>query len=420
MKSSFRKRISSNQVQPIATKISSYTSQFLISSGIPSYDDLLGGGVPMGSLTMVKKDNYTTYADLFGKYFISQGLVSNQDVLFISADSKPENIINNLMGVIEGKSATIIENESEEEVDIEPKKKGVRFAEDTEEPAPKKKRVMFSEDTVEPTSRKPVSKKSELKIAWRYENLPKYNDKDNKNGLTQNSFCSIFDLTKTVDPEYIKSKQENISLINIREWNTEEDIYEKLYNEIENKLKSEKYSKDNNTKTKSVLRILIDSFDSLFWNLNNSNNEFSKKYIFLHKLRILLRNSYSVCLFTIPSFIYNDSRNNYISSHIRRLEHTCDCVIRIDSFEGMANPLSKDIIQDFQGFFHVIKLPCINSLTTGIKMSETTLHNLAFKCRRKKFCIEVFNLPPEMEETDQREGGPIIRSCSNGTSKLDF
>jgi len=41
MKSSFRKKISSNQVQPIATKISSYTSQFLISSGIPSFDDIL-------------------------------------------------------------------------------------------------------------------------------------------------------------------------------------------------------------------------------------------------------------------------------------------------------------------------------------------------------------------------------------------
>jgi len=41
MKSSFRKRINSNLVQPIATKISSYTSQLLISSGIPSYDDIL-------------------------------------------------------------------------------------------------------------------------------------------------------------------------------------------------------------------------------------------------------------------------------------------------------------------------------------------------------------------------------------------
>lgn len=146
---------------------------------------LLGGGVPVGSLTMVKKDNYTTYADLFGKYFISQGLVSNQDILVISADNKPEDIINNLMGVIEGKSATVIENDSEDEEDkdVEPKKKGVRFAEDTDEPAPKKKRVMFSDDTIEPSSRKPVSKKSELKIAWRYENLPKYNDKDSKNGI---------------------------------------------------------------------------------------------------------------------------------------------------------------------------------------------------------------------------------------------
>ena len=144
---------------------------------------MLGGGIPMGSITMVKKDNYTTYADLFGKYFISQGLVSNQDILVISADNKPENIVNNLMGVIEGKSATIIENESEEEeenTDVQPKKKGVRFAEDDDKPVIKKKRVMFSEDTAEPSSRKPVSKKSELKIAWRYENLPKFNDKDKK------------------------------------------------------------------------------------------------------------------------------------------------------------------------------------------------------------------------------------------------
>ncbi len=109
--------------------------------------------------------------------------MSNQDVLVISADNKPEDIVNNLMGVIEGKSATVIENESEDEIDIESKKKGVRFAENTDEPAPKKKRVMFSEDTIEPTSRKPVSKKSELKIAWRYENLPKFNDKDSKNGI---------------------------------------------------------------------------------------------------------------------------------------------------------------------------------------------------------------------------------------------
>jgi len=139
----------------------------------------------MGSLTMIKKDRYTTYADLFGKYFISQGLVSNQDVLVISADNKPENIINNLMGVIEGKSASIIEKESEDEIsdkETQPKKKGVRFAEDDDKPVTKKKRVMFSDDTVEPTSKRPVSKKNELKIAWRYENLPKYTDKD-KNGI---------------------------------------------------------------------------------------------------------------------------------------------------------------------------------------------------------------------------------------------
>jgi len=44
-----------------------------------------------------------------------------------------------------------------------------------------------------------------------------------------------------VDPEYLKSKQENISLINIKEWNHDENVYDRLYKEIENKLKSEKF-----------------------------------------------------------------------------------------------------------------------------------------------------------------------------------
>lgn len=125
---------------------------------------------------MVKKDSHTSYADLFGKYFILQGLTSSQNILLISADNNPNNILSNLMGIVEGKSASVFDEsvDDSENIEIEdkiekPVKKGVRFSDDT--PQPKRKRVMF-EDDVQPKSALNNSNEK-LKIAWRYQNLPK-------------------------------------------------------------------------------------------------------------------------------------------------------------------------------------------------------------------------------------------------------
>ena len=62
----------------------------LISTGIPSFDDILGGGQPVGSiLTVLTPDEHSAWSRLVERYWISQGLAAEQDVVIIggSADA---------------------------------------------------------------------------------------------------------------------------------------------------------------------------------------------------------------------------------------------------------------------------------------------------------------------------------------------
>lgn len=65
----------------------------LISTGIPSFDDILGGGQPVGSiLTVLAPDEHSAWSRLVERYWISQGLAAEQDVVIVggSADAVGE------------------------------------------------------------------------------------------------------------------------------------------------------------------------------------------------------------------------------------------------------------------------------------------------------------------------------------------
>lgn len=56
----------------------------LISTGIPSFDDILGGGQPVGSiLTVLAPDEHSAWSRLIERYWIAQGLAAEQDVVII-------------------------------------------------------------------------------------------------------------------------------------------------------------------------------------------------------------------------------------------------------------------------------------------------------------------------------------------------
>ncbi|GJN89572.1 hypothetical protein Rhopal_002559-T1 [Rhodotorula paludigena] len=167
--SSFRRRTA---VQPIqGTRPSPYNAAPLLSTGLSSIDDLLGGGLPLSTSLLIEADSPTSYADLLLRYWIAQGLECGQEVLVAASglDGGPEGIVEALMEVDGGRPAETNGLSKED------------AAEDEEE---RKQEEALQE---------------KMKIAFRYEGMrqhqttvdPSRNTSTNDSG----TYCSIFDLT---------------------------------------------------------------------------------------------------------------------------------------------------------------------------------------------------------------------------------
>lgn len=95
---SFKKRNVDQQPKlPSGSRLSAYNGQLLISTGVPSLDDILGGGQPVGTIMLIKEDRATTYAQLLLKYFIAQGISSGHHCAVASRDEDPSDMLKSLM-----------------------------------------------------------------------------------------------------------------------------------------------------------------------------------------------------------------------------------------------------------------------------------------------------------------------------------
>lgn len=97
--SSFRRRVTATSIA--GTRPSPYNSLPLLSTGLSSLDDILGGGLPLSSSLLVESDTPTAYADLFLKFWVSQGVECKQNVVVVSSglDLGPVEIVKALPGV---------------------------------------------------------------------------------------------------------------------------------------------------------------------------------------------------------------------------------------------------------------------------------------------------------------------------------
>jgi len=63
------------------------SSLLQISTGIPSLDDILGGGLPLGHvLTILAPDVHSAWGELLSRYYVSQGLATSQAVCLVEDD----------------------------------------------------------------------------------------------------------------------------------------------------------------------------------------------------------------------------------------------------------------------------------------------------------------------------------------------
>ncbi|XP_039211848.1 elongator complex protein 4 isoform X3 [Crotalus tigris] len=66
--------------------------QLLVSSGVPSLDSVLGGGLAIGTLLLIEEDVHGVYSNLLFKNFLAEGVVCGHN-LFIASDKEEPGII---------------------------------------------------------------------------------------------------------------------------------------------------------------------------------------------------------------------------------------------------------------------------------------------------------------------------------------
>ncbi|XP_026463446.1 elongator complex protein 4 [Ctenocephalides felis] len=359
---SFTKKTRQLSVIP-GTKPSVQNAQLLVSTGIPSLDFILGGGQAVGTLLLIEEDNFNEYANIVLKYFLAEGAVSGHSLFFGSLEGNTESLLDEL-------------------------------------PAP----VSLSDQGVKNTQNDIADS---LKIAWRYENKNPINTElENRNVFGHN-----FDLSKIIDANIL-------SKINICYWNEHQNLhnecnsyYENLLLKLANEIDNNNFATQSNIKLadRNILRVAIQSLASPFWKNNSECTSFHNFCTFLYKFKALIRSAFAVAIVSVPAHIMRDQ-------NILKLHHIADICVGLESFTGSeraTNPLFKE----YNGLFHVYKVASINSL------APSSLHykDLAFKLRRKKFCIEKLHLPPELQESSEREQDDLaIPSCGTKNHLLEF
>ncbi|XP_033339952.1 elongator complex protein 4 [Megalopta genalis] len=349
------------------TKPSIKNSQLLISTGIPSLDHIIGGGLPIGSLLVIEEDRFGTYAKVMTKYFAAEGVVTEQPVLIASKDAKTARFVTEMPAVITDTKSNSQMHHLDEQ----------------------------------------------MKIAWRYQNMKAV---DSSPGEGQ-SFGHFYDLTK-------KMERETIEKADITQWNDdscptkdstfENSSYSKVLQCIQKTISEGQYSISETPAKRQILRIAIHSLGSRLWFSDTEEKSNQDLLKFLYLFRVLLRYSYAVGVVTVPVDCLDNS-----SAVVQQVEHLSDVAIRLESFMG-SKAENSPLFKDFHGLLHLRKLPALNTIASH----NPEARDLVFRLRRKSFVIEVLHLPSEMGDTAQREQDEIVPNVGCGSQSrknlLDF
>ncbi|XP_067388172.1 elongator complex protein 4 isoform X1 [Emydura macquarii macquarii] len=337
--------------------------QLLLSSGLPSLDCVLGGGLAVGTLLLIEEDKYGIYSNLLLKYFLAEGIVCGHKLFVASAKEDPADILKEL-------PAPLFDDVHKNQLDEE-----------------------------ETTIKSKLESQEPMKIAWRYQNLPKME----VSPAASARFGHYYNVSKTMPQELLQSIKwhrfflpEEISLQPKIKTCNMICSYTRLLQSIQRIIYQEGFDGSYpQKKQKNILRIGIQSLGSVLWgdDICGTDNpeDIHSLTKFLYVLRGLLRMSLSACIITVPAHLIQNK------AIIERVTNLSDTVVGLESFIGSereTNPLYKD----YHGLIHVHQIPRLNSLICDVSGTK----DLAFRLKRKLFTIERLHLPPDLSDTVSR------------------
>ncbi|XP_025308144.1 elongator complex protein 4 isoform X2 [Canis lupus familiaris] len=354
------------------TRPSVRNGQLLVSTGLPALDQLLGGGLAVGTVLLIEEDKYNIYSSLLFKYFLAEGVINGHTLLVASAKEDPADILQEL-------PAPLLDDNCKKD---------------------------FDEDV---GNHKTPESNIKMKIAWRYQLLPKMEP----GPVSSSRFGHYYDLSKRMPQELIETSKwhgfffpEKLSpTLNIEPCSLTHG-YIKLLQFIQNVIYEEGFDGSNpQKKQKNILRIGIQNLGSPLWGddiccTENCDNSHSLTK-FLYVLRGLLRTSLSACIITMPTHLIQNK------AIIARVTNLSDTVVGLESFIGSereTNPLYKD----YHGLIHIRQIPRLNNLIYDV----SDVKDLAFKLKRKLFTIERLHLPPDLSDTVSRSSKQIPAASS--------
>lgn len=353
---SFVRKHTSNASASSSTHSTPGVAYQTISTGIPSLDDILGGGLPFGSVLLVLgTDLHTSYPDLIHRYFVAQGLASGHDVIVVGKDA--EEMVSNCMWMQLPEIADRNDNDDDNE-----------------------------------SSSMESARSLGIKIAWRYENMKQFQTSVAHEGSTRSSYP--LDLTMRIPDHILKGA---ISSEQLHYMHADRKIFASLDALF--------MSKPND-----IFRLSIPLLGSPDWG-DLSPSDLLR---FLHRLRALLRqHATRVCAcVSLPVWLLKDDFGG--AGWLKKLALLSDGCIRLQSFA--ADPWLSAMFPSQHGLVHIENLPVPYSLVTpsdrfselrGLSSFSSTdtgggENNLAFKCTRKRFIIETLHLDVEGGVSERR------------------
>ncbi|DAZ93981.1 TPA: hypothetical protein N0F65_005492 [Lagenidium giganteum] len=361
--------------------------QTLVSSGLSELDALLGGGLTLGTVSLLETPHDAGAAsvalvDDLHRYFVAEGVAAGQCTFVASEDP-----------------AGFVEHQLPLELSLAQKQVKQQLA---SLQVPSKSNSADANADVNATP----DAAANLKIAWQYE---KYLGPGQTQQQTR--FCHSFDLSRSMHQDMLKA---NAPVTFALEQCAGSDGPYKLLLDAIRAVVAERQATQ-------VVRVCIrDLGSSLWFSAATPRQAHADLLRFLRQLRAIVSGTPVVCtisgpFYMLPSTVCNEMR------------HLCDYVMELKSFTGENDMLPAEL-SEFHGLFHFRKLARVHSLACH----STDAVKFGIKRERRKLKVEKLHLPPEgsrstsaagADQSGKKSSAKTAQSskvgCGNGAGGFD-